>query len=405
MRAEENRTMQNSTGTSRKITYFFLIFFSIAISAVADYMSGKTDIAMIRNGILLLLAQIIVIFCFNAGVANQNLFGNNYEHPVRFFITYIFMIGMSVGMTFLPIQAWPCVVFFAMLTLLSNIPTGIVSGLVCLAFAGNLLGMDNLQFLVFYLICGILTSVLLGNLDHQFKIAFPLVMIITMNLCGLTIISISETARFTSELLLYPVINAIVSLILLLLVLRIYSSKILTTPGDDYIDINDPECKLLIELKSIAPDDYFRSVHVAYFCDRIARKLGLDENMLKCAGYYHRVGRIVGERTWGNTYAICSESGFPPSVIEILKEYLNDMSPIEKTETAVLYMSECVVSSVLYLFSKNKDMKLDLDTLIETIFKQRFDTGMFNKCNISVKQIEEMKTVFKEEKLYYDFLR
>ena len=68
-------------------------------------------------------------------------------------------------------------------------------------------------------------------------------------------------------------------------------------------------------------------------------------------------------------------------------------------------MCECMVSSVQYLFGKNKDIKLDYAELTEAIFKQRFEAGLFKDNDISIGQYEKMKKVFMEEKLYYDFLR
>ena len=67
--------------------------------------------------------------------------------------------------------------------------------------------------------------------------------------------------------------------------------------------------------------------------------------------------------------------------------------------------ADCIVSSILYLFEKDPKAELDYKQLIDTVFSKKLETDELWGNEISLAQIHEMKKIFFEEKLYYDFLR
>ena len=74
-------------------------------------------------------------------------------------------------------------------------------------------------------------------------------------------------------------------------------------------------------------------------------------------------------------------------------------------ETIVVLFSDCIVSSILYLFEKDPKAQLNYKQLIDTVFKKKLETDELWCNEISLAQLSEMKKIFVEEKLYYDFLR
>ncbi len=83
---------------------------------------------------------------------------------------------------------------------------------------------------------------------------------------------------------------------------------------------------------------------------------------------------------------------------------MDKTAPIKQKETAVLLMSDAVISSILYLFAQNSDVP-DYDKIIDTVFKQKLESNVLQVCSITLEELYRMKKIFKEEKLYYDFLR
>ena len=171
------------------------------------------------------------------------------------------------------------------------------------------------------------------------------------------------------------------------------------------MDINDPECPLLVELKEFSKDEYYHAIHTAYLCDRIAKRLHLNDEAAKAAGYYHKIGLLKGQNSWENVQTVMEEFQFPEAVPAILKEYLDKNERIISKETVVLLFSDTVISSIHYLFSKDASAQLDYEKLIQAVFKKKEESGLIKYSNISMGELEEMKKILTEEKLYYDFLR
>lgn len=88
---------------------------------------------------------------------------------------------------------------------------------------------------------------------------------------------------------------------------------------------------------------------------------------------------------------------------EILKEYLLPDRIVRRKETAVLILSDAVTAAIIHLLAADKTRNLDYDKIIDSVFKIKLDSGVLSQCLISMKEITQMKKIFKEEKLYYDF--
>lgn len=171
------------------------------------------------------------------------------------------------------------------------------------------------------------------------------------------------------------------------------------------MDINDPECKLLVELKAFSKEEYYHAIHTAYLCDRIAKRLMLDDAVVKACGYYHRIGMLKGENSWDNVNHILQEYHFPVEVQNVLKEYIDKSEKIISRETVVLLFCDTVISSISYLFSKDSKIEMDYQKIIGAIFKKKLESGIIDYSRLSFGELQEMKQILVEEKLYYDFLR
>lgn len=211
--------------------------------------------------------------------------------------------------------------------------------------------------------------------------------------------------QFRVQMLMIPIVNLLVCLIFLLVILKYFSFSIVYKNRDLYMDINDPECALLVELKNASREEYYHAVHTAYLCDRIAKRLKLDDGVVKACGYYHRIGILKGENNWENLQLIMEENRFPQRVKEVLKEYVDNTETMISKETIILLFSDTIISSISYLFSKAPDIQLDYPKIIGGIFKKRVESGAIDRSNLTFGELQEMKEILVEERLYYDFLR
>ncbi|MGN1147135.1 MAG: hypothetical protein ACI4TB_01850 [Lachnospiraceae bacterium] len=384
-----------------------IVMFIMTILSVSgiSFLKGMAAAVMISNTVMSGIG-IFAVLLLMAQAKEKGLYDyDNGEHYVRFFIVYLLFLILAISCVYLPAAGWPFLVVFVGLSLFSNTVIGMSAGALLLTIT-TLLSGSGLEVFVLYFVCGIVGASLFRGLNDAYKIGIPVFVSILFLLTGETagvVLYADETLKL--ELFLIPAMNVIISLILLLIILKVFSAVVIYRYRDRYLELNDTECALMKELKVKSKEAYYQAVHTAYFCERIAGKLSLDVDAAKAGGYYHGIGILCKENSWEQIEEKIAEYAFPPAASMVLKEYLDKNTPIRQKETAVLLLSDAIVSSFLFLFSRSKSDSLDYNQIIETVFKKKMETGVLQECKISMDELTRMKRIFKEEKLYYDFLR
>lgn len=378
---------------------------TVAVAAVSAFFYQKQPEEIAAIAILSGMFAGALVFALEKSRMSQTFLYDNGRNLWRFMLVYCLFLAASVCCPLFPESGWPFLTVFVALMLFGNELTGMIAG--CGLVLISMLLQENADPVIFfiYMMIGMIGVLLFSILDERFKIWLPMLTSLLLQfvcLCVYTILYQKE--KFDFHMLLIPAVNTVVTLILLLVLLKFFSFSLNKT-RDIYMNMNDPECALLVKLKDISKEDYYHTIHTAYFCSRIALKLGLDENVVKACGYYHRIGMLRGEKNWENTERILKRNQFPDRIGELLKQYLDPAEQIVAKELVVLLFSDTVISSIQYLFSKDKTITLDYQKLIQAIFKRQLESGMLDHSEISLREIQVMKKIFIEEGLYYDFLR
>lgn len=368
----------------------------------------KKPVIEISGIVILVLPGICgVIFSMEQSVETDAFLFDNRFHLWRFTVLYLISLAGSLVFPLLPEGGWPYLAVFIGLMLFSNQTIGIFAGTVLLIITGMLHGGPECCVIFFvYFVGGLVGIIVFSYVNTSFKVGLPLVISLMVQMVCLSVqevLYVNEQLKM--QMFMIPAVNLLVCLILLLVILKYFSFSIVYKNQDLYMDINDPECTLLVELKSVSKEEYYHAVHTAYLCDRIAKRLNLDDAVVKACGYYHRIGILKGENTWENLQLIMEENHFPQRVREILKEYVDRTELMISKETIVLLFSDTIISSINYLFSKDPQIQLNYPKVIEGIFKKRIESGVIDRSNLTFGELQEMKEILVEEKLYYDFLR
>lgn len=397
---------KSKTPLWKRILVFGIMFvLSGGIALAGSLLYGNNTEEMIRNTVMVLTGTGVVIFAFSMSEINGLFIYRNEGKYSRFTMMYLGSLIASVFLPYLPVKGWPFLVLFVLLGVFSNGVTGVVAGSTCLLVAVNL---SSGTFSVFwlYFISGVVGVLVFSTLNDDFHVGLPLFIslsILTLCLTANVILFSQEQLSFGQFMI--PIVNLMVCCILLLISLKMFSSAVIHRNREKYMDINDPEFPLLVQLKDMSKEEYYHAIHTAYLSDRIARRLGLDDAAAKACAYYQRIGKLRGENTWENVSAICNEYHFPPNTKKILKEYVDESEKIVSKETVVVLFADCIVSSILYLFEKDPTAQLDYAQIIDTVFQKKLETDELWGSEISLGQIRSMQKIFVEEKLYYDFLR
>lgn len=384
------------------VTGLMLLILAVAGVWLSGILLRVGQDTLLRNMVMAAMGMAIVGLLVRQETVEHMMQYDNEEHVSRFFLCLCISLAIALACVFLPVGAWPFLVIYIALALYGGTFLGTVAGSVLLMITVLGSGAEAPVF-VMYLISGFIGVTLFRCLDTEFKVGVPLaISLMGLLVCETANVVLFANERLDMELFMIPAANVIISAVLLLGILKLFSQAVIYRYRVDYMELTAPECKLLSRLKEEAQEDYYQSMHTSYFCERIAGKLGLDAQAVKAAGFYHKIGVLdSGE----DVFDLFNRQHFPPALQEILKEYLLPDQIVRRKETAVLIMADAVTAAVIHLLAANKGRDLDYDKIIDSVFRIKLDSGILSQCQISLLEITQMKMIFKEEKLYYDFLR
>ena len=323
---------------------------------------------------------------------------DNGEHLGRFWLCFALGLVVAFVCAFLPVVAWPFLPVYVLLGLFGSLDVGVLGATLLLSIPVCMAGAGAEVF-VMYLISGVFGVSVFKRMQEGvdgFRTGIPFF----ASMGGLLVCETAGTvlvrnAKPSLESFVLPAANLLVSGVLLVGIMKFFSEKVVYRYRVSYLDLYDTENEILTALKQEDKRTYMKGVHTVHFAERIARQLGMNAESLKCAGYYYG----MGEKLTG----LFAAYSFPPDAVMILEEYQDKDKPVRHRETAVLVITEKVISTILQLQGEGGDV--DYDRVIDGIFERFRSEGTFDQCDISMRDMETMRKIFKEEKLYYDFLR
>lgn len=361
------------------------------------YINGVPQNRSLGNCISVLICLAGMFFFYRRESELNALSHDNVSHVLRFFVCIFISMAVAFVCCFLPPVGWPFLPVFILLALFSNISVGIIcaSGILMIpVLACNASVYDFMT----YFISGVISVILFHNIKKDFKIGFPLFLsLFSLMICETANILISINARLHPEMFVIPLSNIIICGIVLLGIFKIFYDIVLYKYRSVYLDINDTENDILKNWRETDKKSYMKNIHISYFCERIGNRLNLDTDALKCAALYFRLYK---------EHSITeSDIGFPPDALLILKEYTHKKQGIKRKESAVLLCTDLVITSMLFLMDKGSEAAIDHEKVVDTVFQKVLLDECIIHCPISLAELNEAKKIFKEEKLYYDFLR
>lgn len=384
----------------------FLVIVNAVLIYICSYIYMETEYQILRNVIMGTMGALLVLYVFWSSAANGKLDFDNREKFGRF--TLFYYIGLALVSVFpvLPYSGWPFMVIFTALALFGNMVVGITAGSVLLMIAVFMTPGMSAEVFVLYFMSGVVAVSLFQNLDESFKVGIPIFL-------SLIFLSVSEMAniilfineRLNVEMFVIPAANVIISAIMLIALLKVYNHLVANQYQVKYQVINDQEYPLMIKLKEKYKEEYFHTIHMAYLTGRIATRLNMNAEVTKAATYYFKIGNLKGENTWENVRAICKENRFPGEVTKVLGECLDPTQKYIEKETAAVLFADEVITSIQSIFAKDRQAVIDYEKLVDEIFQKRIDSGFLDDNLLTYSELQTMREIFVEAKLYYDFLR
>ncbi len=397
------------TGKSRvnDILKWLTVILGFIIVAAASFLYGFTPDRIAGNVIAFGVMMTGVLFAFARQRQNGRLIFDNASNIWRFYVLYISAVLICSFFPLISEYGRPYLVIFVALTMVSDEVSALCAGSSLLILCELLCKEPSLYFFVEFFVPALIAVMLFSTVGEEFRILIPMAVSLLSQFVCLCLVSVLFTNRtFGFDLFFIPFVNILVCIILILIILKVLSFSFVYKKDDQYMEILDPEFELLSNLKNYSKEEYDHSIYTAVLCSKLAIKMGLDEKLTKALGFYHRIGLLRGENTWENAKGLMTEYLIPEEVIDLLEEYHYSRDDgVYSRNTAVLIIAETVISSVSYLFSKDKDANINYDKLIGTILDKKLESGIFSNSKLTFEDMNIIKKTLCEEKLFYDFLR
>jgi membrane-associated HD superfamily phosphohydrolase len=436
---EERGRMETKGSSQKQYRVIDFIWEFVAFSAIlaalwlTERLMSRPAHRVIADMVMAALGLGAVGLMLRMTYVHGQLDYDNDKHLHRFWVIFIIGGGIALLCGALPVGGWPYVVIYITLALYGTQSLGILSASVLLMLSIMVTDGDVSAFML-YFICGIVGTILFRKLESDMNVTIPLLISqMVLFVCETAYLLVQHPSGIEQELFVIPFVNVVVSSVLLVGILKLFFAGVLLKERYIYSDLLNPEGELLSAFKSRDRESYFQCMHTAYLCDRIARMLGLNPEPVKTAGYYQKIGTILKEDGTGTEHdpeqaalkedkqvltekkynavgweiveSYLLKHKFPEKARSILKEYLVESERIVSKEATILIFADAVVASVSYLFSKDPNIHPDFDKLVEGVFRKGMGSGLLKDSSITQKELTQMQKIFKEEKLYYDFIR
>ncbi|MDD3414011.1 MAG: hypothetical protein PHY47_08420 [Lachnospiraceae bacterium] len=395
---------RKDTGLQEFLMSVYIILLTPIVVGFATYLIKDSTTEVIRNVVICCIQSGILIYVI-AGTnhADSYLFDNR-DHLFRICISYTIALTISVFGALLPKYMVPLVAIGLIFALFSNFEIGICAYFL---FSSILVMLSYSSFyeFIYYFLTGFFAIAIFYKGKDTFKIILPVINITWISIVTYMAVYFLQQFEITPEIIINPTVGIFCNALILFVSLHLIAKGIVYRNDDKYTEINDTEYQLLTQLKSFDKAEYYQAIHTAYLSDRIADKLSCDRKLAKAGGYYHKIGVLRGKNINVLNIEIGQEYLFPTELIHLLQEYSSASIVPTRKETIIVMMSDAIVTSILFLLKKEPDTPIEYDKVIEVVFKKKLEANVFKNTDLKLWEYYKMKDYFKEEKLYYDFLR
>ena len=383
------------------LSFIATFILTVGVSFIYDKSVGE----ILRNGVFSVFFSLGLVLLCHYSFAFKKLDYDNEMHPYRFLL--VFGVGLLLSCLFPLInrEGWVFLCIGVALLLFSNTLIALysMSGFVFLTL---LLCKDpDIVTYYVYFTAVIIAAVLFQDIDKSFKvvpaIAISNLVLFILESAGFIILKNEE---LSAEQFVIPITNVVVNCIVMFFVLKYFNTKVANRYRNKYLEVNDQEYIALSNLKNKSKDEYFRSIHTAYLAERMAGAIGCDVDLVKNCAYYHRIKHAYSYSD-ADFSAFLESNQFPPRASALLTEYMGQEGRPTSKEAGIVYISDKLIATLMSLFSKDKNIKIDYKELIATLIDKNMFKSNMAECDLSIKDYNAIKDILLKETLYYDFLR
>jgi len=164
--------------------------------------------------------------------------------------------------------------------------------------------------------------------------------------------------------------------------------------------IVDSSYHLVQEIKRYSQVDYNHAIRVSRIAAHCAANVNADVKTAAVGGFYYRLGKLGGEPVIENGVRIAQDNCFPNVIISILSEYNGELNAISTIESAIVHITDTLVTKFELLDHNTLSSSWNRDIVIYQTLNDKSSSGIYDDSGLTMNQFLKIREYLaKEEEL------
>lgn len=204
-------------------------------------------------------------------------------------------------------------------------------------------------------------------------------------------------SELNSVIFLYAIISAAVTTVVFAASPVIFSKSEVKTDTHFYEDAITEGYPLLEDIRRYSSIEYAHDVKVSNLCGICARAINIDVPLIRCAGFYYRIGKTLGEPEIDNAIKVLNEHCFPDNITKIISEYQGILAKPTSKESAIIHMVDAVVTRIEVLGSDSMSSSWNQSMVIYKTLNDLSEQGIYDNSGLSMNEFLQIREILANE--------
>ncbi len=166
-----------------------------------------------------------------------------------------------------------------------------------------------------------------------------------------------------------------------------------------YEDILDEDYPLVLDIKHFSTAEYIHAMRVSKLSRICAMEANCKELTCACAGFYYRLGKVLGEPEIDNAVKVTTNRCFPMDVVDILSEYGGIIRKPSTPESSIIHIVDQIVTKIELLDRDTMSVSWNQDMVIYQSMNELSSSGMYDESGLSMNQFLKIRERLVQEEI------
>ena len=163
--------------------------------------------------------------------------------------------------------------------------------------------------------------------------------------------------------------------------------------------IMDDHYHLRREIERYSTVDYNHALRTSRVAAKLAAGVGADEKLARAGGFYYRIGKLEGEPFVENGVRIAQDNCFSKRLVAILEEYNGQKRLPGSIESAIVQISDMIVTKFDLLDKDTFSSTWNRDIVIYQSMNEKSAEGLYDSSGLSMNQFLTIRELLVKEEL------